>query len=54
MNTLISPQQQPSDFLRQLFAAAVARAQPLLNLPAVLPTVSSRFTISPELSLGVM
>lgn len=33
----ISPALQPTVFLRQLFEAAVARAQPLLNLPAVLP-----------------
>jgi hydroxypyruvate reductase len=45
MNTLISPHQQPSDFLRQLFAAAVARAQPLLNLPAVLPAVPRGRTV---------
>ena len=45
MNTLISPHQQPSDFLRQLFAAAVARAQPILNLPAVLPAVPRGRTV---------
>ena len=45
MNTLISPHQLPSDFLRQLFAAAVARAQPLLNLPAVLPAVPRGRTV---------
>jgi hydroxypyruvate reductase len=45
MNTTLSPHQRPSDFLRQLFAAAVARAQPLLNLPAVLPAVPRGRTV---------
>jgi len=45
MNMFISPHQQPSVFLRQLFAAAVARAQPLLNLPAVLPAVPRGRTV---------
>ena len=31
--------QDPAQFLRQLFDAAVARAQPLLNMPACLPAV---------------
>jgi hydroxypyruvate reductase len=31
--------QDPAQFLRQLFDAAVARAQPLLNMPACLPKV---------------
>ena len=35
----------PTVFLRQLFAAAVARAQPLLNLPAVLPAVPRGRTV---------
>jgi len=34
-----SPQQDPALFLRHLFDAAVARAQPLLNMPDCLPAV---------------
>ena len=37
--------QEPAQFLRQLFDAAVARAQPLLNMPACLPTVPRGRTV---------
>ena len=37
MATSIDPQQNPSAFLRYLFDTAVARAQPLLNMPGLLP-----------------
>ena len=39
MSTPASFHQDPAQFLRQLFDAAVARAQPLLNMPACLPAV---------------
>ena len=39
MSTLALFHQDPAQFLRQLFDAAVARAQPLLNMPACLPAV---------------
>ena len=39
MSTPASFHQDPAQFLRQLFDAAVARAQPLLNMPACLPDV---------------
>ncbi len=39
MSVPASFQQDPAQFLRQLFDAAVARAQPLLNMPACLPSV---------------
>ena len=39
MSTPASSHQDPAQFLRQLFDAAVARAQPLLNMPACLPDV---------------
>jgi hydroxypyruvate reductase len=39
MSTPASFQQDPTQFLRQLFDAAVARAQPLLNMPDCLPDV---------------
>lgn len=45
MRTSFTPQQHPTEFLRQLFEAAVARAQPLLNLPAVLPSVPHGRTV---------
>ena len=37
--------QEPAQFLRQLFDAAVARAQPLLNMSACLPTVPRGRTV---------
>ena len=45
MRTSFTPQHHPTEFLRQLFEAAVARAQPLLNLPAVLPSVPRGRTV---------
>ena len=39
MSTPASFHPDPAQFLRQLFDAAVARAQPLLNMPTCLPTV---------------
>ena len=39
MSTPASFHQDPAQFLRQLFDAAVERAQPLLNMPACLPSV---------------
>jgi len=39
MSTPASFHQDPAQFLRQLFDAAVACAQPLLNMPACLPAV---------------
>jgi len=45
MRTSFTPQHHPTEFLRQLFEAAVARAQPLLNLPAVLPSVPHGRTV---------
>ena len=45
MRISFTPQQHPTEFLRQLFEAAVARAQPLLNLPAVLPSVPHGRTV---------
>jgi len=45
MNDSLSPHLHPTAFLRQLFDAAVARAQPLLNLPAVLPDVPRGRTV---------
>lgn len=45
MRTSFTPQHHPTEFLRQLFEAALARAQPLLNLPAVLPSVPHGRTV---------
>ena len=45
MTQPVSPPAQPTAFLRQLFAAAVARAQPRLNMPAVLPAVPRGRTV---------
>ena len=45
MRISFTSQQHPTEFLRQLFEAAVARAQPLLNLPAVLPSVPHGRTV---------
>jgi hydroxypyruvate reductase len=45
MRTSFTPQHHPTEFLRQLFEAAVARAQPFLNLPAVLPSVPRGRTV---------
>ena len=45
MRISFTSQQHPTEFLRQLFEAAVARAQPLLNLPAVLPSVPQGRTV---------
>ncbi len=39
MTSFANPAQAPQAFLRQLFDAAVARAQPLLNMPSCLPAV---------------
>ena len=45
MTTSTNPHHDPAAFLRELFSAAVARAQPLLNLPAVLPPVPHGRTV---------
>ena len=45
MSTPASFHQDPTQFLRQLFDAAVARAQPLLNMPACLPEVPRGRTV---------
>ena len=45
MSSTPSPPQDPAAFLRQLFDAAVARAQPLLSMPACLPAVPRGRTV---------
>ena len=45
MSTLHPTQTSPEALLRQLYDAAVARAQPLLNMPACLPTPPAGRTV---------